>query len=355
MQDVVADAEFLGPIHQWLRPSVVGNEAGAASIAHLLFLGGPTAIVRGVAFRVVNTFDGVSGRRAGTHIGKKVLEIVPALAHGHMRIPAALASISCRSGPTTHVLPDRVFRLVRESMLGDHGTEPVIVLAATTLSSAVSELRCTYTYGLSASAATEPVTEFASLRTCRVEGQDRQAPEDLSGQVVNTPRWATSQATESLVARRFHGKLRAAALTGPPFAPGHVSRLCCTCIAAVTRLGMIRRGLKHRATLGTGPGAMGILPACLMGTACGTVTAVRADPRQKARATQIANGDRAAFMLRGNGDFHKGCPLSDRGVLLRDAGLTRPEGMKKRLLARHAPLNTSSIARDGGRMYGRRY
>ncbi len=54
----------------------------AARVALLLFGRSPSAVARLIIAVVVDTINGVAGRRLFAHVGKEILKLLPAVANG---------------------------------------------------------------------------------------------------------------------------------------------------------------------------------------------------------------------------------------------------------------------------------
>ena len=83
MERLVLDAQLVGPLSGGLRLSTNGDESIVAAIVLLLFLGRPTTVLRLIIAAGVNAVNRVLGRRFLSHVGEKVLERIPAGAHGN--------------------------------------------------------------------------------------------------------------------------------------------------------------------------------------------------------------------------------------------------------------------------------
>ena len=98
-----------------------------SAIIRLLFVGCPAAILRRVAFVVVNALDGISGWTFA-HVGNKGSEVIPARADGDASasIPMVVgSSLGVASG--SHVVPDSVERMITHPMLADDIVSEVVV------------------------------------------------------------------------------------------------------------------------------------------------------------------------------------------------------------------------------------
>jgi hypothetical protein len=151
MEGIVVDSKFFSPIFEALRFSLKCYQAGLSSVAHLLMPSSPFAIVRRIAFVIVDAFNGVFGRRAWSHVGKEGLKGFPFRADGNTSSPVILKSCVGRGvASASHADPDLILRRVDFAMLCEIACPAFFGFAST-------QFRALYASGLSTLANAVPV------------------------------------------------------------------------------------------------------------------------------------------------------------------------------------------------------
>lgn len=108
-QCLVTDTQLISPICKWLGDAVVFLQEGGAAVANLLSTCRPATVFRRIRAIVVDPVDGMRKTRALSHVRKKCLEILPAVAYSDA--PPAVPVKSFVVGvftPCAHGQPDFV-------------------------------------------------------------------------------------------------------------------------------------------------------------------------------------------------------------------------------------------------------
>jgi len=117
IQCFVSNSEQPCPFNERQRFAVRGETHRIAAIPHLRCARRPLAVVRFVAFVIVFAFDGVGGARSRPHVGVKVFETTPTLAHRDAAPAVVLPMVGAWvSASAAHVSPNPVLRHVNQSV-----------------------------------------------------------------------------------------------------------------------------------------------------------------------------------------------------------------------------------------------
>lgn len=106
-----SEAGLCAPFRERFCLASVSNEAGASSVAGLLFVRGPSAIIRSVPFRPVDTVKRFAFRSL-SHISKKVGEILPTITDRYF---AEVIRLGRAYTARLHGVPRSICRTVRHS------------------------------------------------------------------------------------------------------------------------------------------------------------------------------------------------------------------------------------------------
>ena len=155
--------EFMRPVYQAHRFSIVRNQAVCSLVPALLFWSCPSAVVFRVTKRVVDAINAARWRRFCSHILQKRFKRQPSIANGYPTPTVVAVRLASRISATVkHVRPRFVFRRLDKS---------VTAMSATSASVTSSSSECATGYLTYASTLTTTCPHGPS-RSQRVEPDD---------------------------------------------------------------------------------------------------------------------------------------------------------------------------------------
>ncbi len=183
MKNLFINSNFFAPLSYGQRARVMGQPNVASLIARLLTSRRPSAVLRAIAFFVVDAINLVLGRRAVAHVGVEVFKFTPPVADDDssasvVNIVRGLSVVAT----TFHVCPNRVFR--RSSAAMRNSITLVKSKAAAGFRAAILQFACNHDAALAAITLALPL--FFAGGLVGYARDDNQFAETLSAKIKAT-------------------------------------------------------------------------------------------------------------------------------------------------------------------------
>ncbi len=123
-------AEFVCPIHDALRPSIVRQHNGRALVARLRARQSPSAIIWRVISIVVDAIKRVFWRRTFSHVGEEIGKVTPSFAYGYSTTSIVhKGRVVLPSASVVHLIPRIEFWRIGQSVFSCRATHARLLSA----------------------------------------------------------------------------------------------------------------------------------------------------------------------------------------------------------------------------------